>query len=243
MEERLVADLLKEEKTHWWHRAKRALVTQCIPPGNGKALVLGVGGGVICEELKNRGYDVTAIDLSSVSCAHVAREFGVHVMQADLEKTLAIGDSLFDLVVATDTLEHIENESQLLHEIFRSMKTSGRLIVTVPAYQSFWSSWDERLGHKRRYTGDGLGRRIKDAGFRVKKLSYFNTLICAFVYLYRKSPLYRKNTVTGKSDFSTFSGRLPSLFFNGYYFIERNMIALFNMPFGLSILTVAMKNG
>jgi hypothetical protein len=123
------------------------------------------------------------------------------------------------------------------------MKRGGRLIITVPAYQSFWSSWDERLGHKRRYTSDGLRRRVKDAGFQIKKSSYFNTLICLFVYLYRKSPLYGGNAAAGKSDFSTLSGRLSSLFFNGYYLIERNMIALFDMPFGLSILIVAVKNG
>jgi SAM-dependent methyltransferase len=243
MESQLLADLLNEEKSHWWHRAKRALVMRQVKPQQGKALVLGAGGGAICGDLSARGYEVTAVDISEVSCGHVAREFGVTAIRHDLEQPLAIADGSFDVIIAADVLEHLENDAQLLREARRCLKPGGSLIITVPAYPGFWSSWDERLGHRRRYTSAELASRVKEAGLHINKLTFFNTLICAFVYCYRKSPFYRASASSGKSDFSLLSGSPWSSFFSAYYLLERGAISLVNMPFGLSILAVAVKHG
>jgi SAM-dependent methyltransferase len=243
MEEKLIVDLFLEEKTHWWHLSKRALIRQYIKPRHGKVLVLGAGGGVMCKELKDKGYEVTAVDISAASCEHIAGEFGTKAVRGDLEKPLTMDSSFFDVIVAADLLEHLENDSGLLREIFRCLKPGGRMILTVPAYPGFWSSWDERLGHRRRYTSAGMALSVREAGFRIEKLTYFNTLICAFVYCYRKSIFYHAKRPSDSSDFTILSGQPWSFLFRIYYFLERKAIALFNMPFGLSILTVAVKNG
>ena len=45
MNEQLLRDLFEEERTHWWHAAKRELILAFIPSQNRRVLVLGVGGG------------------------------------------------------------------------------------------------------------------------------------------------------------------------------------------------------
>jgi len=49
--------------------------------------------------------------------------------------------------------------------------------VTVPAYQFLWGPHDVVNHHKRRYTRAGLRRVLYAAGFELRMLSYFNTIL------------------------------------------------------------------
>ena len=48
-----------------------------------------------------------------------------------------------------------------------------RLLITVPAYQSLFSSHDSFLGHYRRYSNGSLRRLIERSGFKVLDIGYF----------------------------------------------------------------------
>lgn len=49
-------------------------------------------------------------------------------------------DNFFDLVICSEVLEHLKNESMALNEIKRVMKRNGELIITVPSidFPFFW---------------------------------------------------------------------------------------------------------
>ena len=40
----------------------------------------------------------------------------------------------FDLILALDVLEHIEDDSRAISELYRSLKYGGGLIITVPQH-------------------------------------------------------------------------------------------------------------
>lgn len=48
------------------------------------------------------------------------------------EDDFNISDSQFDCVVAIDVLEHLQNDQPFLRELTRVLKSSGKMVVTVP---------------------------------------------------------------------------------------------------------------
>lgn len=96
----------------------------------------------------------------------------------------------FDMVLLTEVLEHLEDESLALQEIRRVLKPGGWLLVTVPSVDfPFW--WDPLnwllmhccqthinqkiwwlagiwAGHQRLYSAKQLTQEIKKAGFAIK---------------------------------------------------------------------------
>ena len=56
------------------------------------------------------------------------------------------------LVAMLDVLEHIEDDHGVLADLLRRMDPGSHLVITVPAMQWAFSSWDTELGHFRRYS-------------------------------------------------------------------------------------------
>jgi hypothetical protein len=52
------------------------------------------------------------------------------------------------------------------------MEPGGHLVVTVPALQWAFSSWDTELGHYRRYSKKSLRTELATAGFVVDEVGY-----------------------------------------------------------------------
>lgn len=68
-----------------------------------------------------------------------------------IARCIPFKDEEFDLVIALDILEHIEDDDRCLLESHRVLEKQGKLIVTVPALPSLWSIKDKLLHHYRRY--------------------------------------------------------------------------------------------
>ena len=64
---------------------------------------------------------------------------------------LPYADDSFDLVAAFDVIEHVENDGQVFRELTRVLKPGGALIFSVPLHPAFWTSFDDYVGHARRY--------------------------------------------------------------------------------------------
>ena len=57
----------------------------------------------------------------------------------------------FDLLVAFEVLEHIDDDSAALTNWTRWVKPGGTVLISVPARPERFSAWDEKAGHFRRY--------------------------------------------------------------------------------------------
>jgi hypothetical protein len=62
-------------------------------------------------------------------------------------------------------------------ELRRVAADDAHLIITVPAYQWLWTEHDVQLHHVRRYTLAVMVDRVRMAGWKVERSTYFNSLL------------------------------------------------------------------
>ncbi len=128
--------------------------------------------------------EVTGVELSPASVA-VARSRGVgDVVEGSVEE-LPFDDDSFDFAVCLDVIEHLDNDLQTLRELRRVIRPGGRLLVTVPAYPSLWSSHDVVNHHRRRYTRASLLDVAQAGGWEATRTTHFNALLLPAAMAYR----------------------------------------------------------
>lgn len=86
---------------------------------------------------------------------------------------LPYADESFDLVTACDVIEHVENDGQVFRELTRVLKPGGRLIFSVPLHPAFWTSFDDYVGHARRYEPAELQALLDGHRLVVEKSAVF----------------------------------------------------------------------
>ena len=93
---------------------------------------LGCGDGSLGELLVKNNNSVYGVELVK-SQMDIAKEKGVDVCAADLNKErLVFDDNIFDVVIATEVIEHLLNPDNLLQEAYRILKDDGIFIITTP---------------------------------------------------------------------------------------------------------------
>jgi SAM-dependent methyltransferase len=167
------------EDTHWWFAGRRAvihaLVRRAGTSGRLRVLDAGCGTGRNMLEFGDLG-DVEGVD-SSPDAIEFCRRRGIDgVHEGEIER-LPFADGSFDLILATDVVEHLRDDVASLRELRRVTVPGGRLLVTVPAYQWLWSQHDAAHHHFRRYTLRRLRARLREGGWRPVTSTYFNTTL------------------------------------------------------------------
>ena len=171
--------MLELDEHHWWYRGRRAVVNAELGrlplPAGAHVLDAGCGSGRTLEDLVAYG-EVTGIELDPDAAAAAAgRQVGdVHVGRLE---ELPFEDSSFDLITCLDVIEHIADDRSALSELRRVAKPGGWLLVTVPAYPRLWSLHDVANHHYRRYGRRALRLAAVDAGWEVKRVTSFNSVL------------------------------------------------------------------
>jgi SAM-dependent methyltransferase len=98
-----------------------------LPPAQ-RALNSGAGRGGMSLLLQQRGIDVTSVDLHP---EHFAAP-GLTCQRQDLLRPLDFADESFDLVLAIEVLEHLENPWLFFRESIRVLRPGGSFIFTSP---------------------------------------------------------------------------------------------------------------
>jgi len=170
-------DLLAVEQEHFWFKARRDLVVwllQTYFPDSRSLLDAGCGTGTTLAAIQwaNRQHTLHGCDLNPHALnAALSRLPKVGWFQADICDLPYRSE--FDVVLALDVIEHLDNEAGALRSIGEALKPGGGLVLAVPQHPFLWSRFDEAGCHRRRYTERGLRRQLEASGFRVlRSLSY-----------------------------------------------------------------------
>lgn len=90
----------------------------------------------------------------------------------------------FDTILMFDVLEHIEDDEEFLKKtVDPLLKDNGRIILTVPAYQSLFSKHDMELMHFRRYNVKMILNKCKKSKLKIINYHYFYASLLPFRWI------------------------------------------------------------
>jgi SAM-dependent methyltransferase len=149
-----------------------------------RVLDVGCGDGFISKGLFNLLKDkmVTAVDINLSD--ELIKEIEKLSDGMNYVKVLP-ENGCFDLVLLLDVIEHVEDDrSFLAHLVDRYLSKSGKVMITVPAFQSLFSCHDTFLGHHKRYMIKGLESVVNISGLKVISSGYLflSLLLPKFVF-------------------------------------------------------------
>ena len=101
----------------------------------GRAIDVGCGYGTMAAYLADIGWkDVVAVDIDPLPHIPFLERYGVEFIQADIERdTIHIPEFTFDLVVFTETLEHLgHNPWEAMHKLKWLTSIGGTIILSTP---------------------------------------------------------------------------------------------------------------
>ncbi|MGB2630821.1 MAG: class I SAM-dependent methyltransferase [Candidatus Omnitrophota bacterium] len=153
-----------------------------------KILSLGSGPGVDIISLVS-GNEVHAVDISR-EVLKIAESNGYIVHEADLNLVtrLPFEDESFDIVIATDILEHLFHLKKILFEIHRVLRKEGFAVLSVPNHfylsrrfailfgeglvLPFHKSNEWDYFHIRFFTLKGWEKLLKECNFTIHEKLY-----------------------------------------------------------------------
>ena len=123
-------------------------------------------------ERRSRAERLTLADVSAVALARArARLPDAEAVELEPDAPLPFADGAFDLVVCTETLEHVRDVQLLLSEVRRVLEPGGRLAVTTPAHRRLIARRPDPLSpHLRFLTKRTLRALLEQMGFDVREL-------------------------------------------------------------------------
>ncbi|MBC8041505.1 MAG: class I SAM-dependent methyltransferase [Opitutaceae bacterium] len=111
------------------------------------------------------------IDLSAAAVAQLNARGGCAAV-GDIT-ALPFADGHFDLVAAFDVIEHVEDDRRVFAELARVLKPGGVLLCAVPLHEAHWTTFDDCVGHARRYEPDALCALLDEYGFVIEQSAVF----------------------------------------------------------------------
>jgi SAM-dependent methyltransferase len=177
------------EEGSFWFEHRNDVIADAVRrfPPSGFIADVGAGNGFVSLGLQRAGFDTVVIEPGPHG-ARNARGRGLDpVVRATLQDAGFLPGSL-PAAGLFDVLEHVRDDTALLHLLDTLIAPGGRLYLTVPAFETLWSSEDELTGHYRRYTIATLSGRLRDAGFVTEFATYFFSPLPLPVLLLRSLP-------------------------------------------------------
>jgi 2-polyprenyl-3-methyl-5-hydroxy-6-metoxy-1,4-benzoquinol methylase len=156
-----------------WARATQLYLEYLHPleGTNGQRLLdVGCAQGDLLALARERGWDVQGIELSPEPARRARLEHGIPVEIGTLEET-GPGLGLFDVVIATDVIEHVTSPGRFLGAVHTVLRTGGQAIVETPNFGGFWSKMGGArwIGLNRfhifLFAAAGLVRLMRASGF------------------------------------------------------------------------------
>lgn len=170
-----------------------AAVKLLEPRRKQRILDAGCSWGALLFELSRSGglesFELIGVDLSvgalrdARRVARSLRTGAFHALAADI-RFLPFAENSFDSVICADVLEHIENDRSAIRDLRRTLRSDGRLILTVPnaEQKTAWVSTSnmELFNHVREgYSFEVLRLLMESEGFYIIRTAHAGNLFGA----------------------------------------------------------------
>jgi 2-polyprenyl-3-methyl-5-hydroxy-6-metoxy-1,4-benzoquinol methylase len=171
-------------KLRWVRRVK--MLSSHLKPGM-TVLELGCGAGYFTQELSRSGADIVAIDVSPELLAVARNNCSAPNVKYQIENAyeLSYNDAVFDSVVGSSVLHHLEIE-KALRDVYRVLKPAGTIFFTEPNMLNPQIAIQKNIPWIKRKLGDSpdetaffrwpLARLLEQTGYRDIRIDPFDFL-------------------------------------------------------------------
>jgi SAM-dependent methyltransferase len=231
------------ELRHWWFRGRRRLLINLLRGVAGAGLkplrILDYGCGTGGNTLAYGSFgQVVGIELDSAAVRLAHQRGGARYCRTS-GTDLPFRDGSFDVVMASDVLEHIEHDGKAVWEISRVLRPGGSAILTVPAHGWLFSQHDTALQHFRRYSRLAVRDLFERNQLIIRRLSYWNAALFPLVCIRR---LMGKRRRPGQPQSDTvLPPRLLNEALTGLLAVESALASRIVLPWGVSLVAVAER--
>jgi len=234
------------EDRMWWYRGLRTLAATELAralgrsPTSGPVLDAGCGTGGMLARLGPAvgGRPTFGLEYDAIAALLAASKAGRPIAAGSVNQ-MPLGDGSLAAYLSLDVLCHggVEPE-RAVAEAHRCLKPGAVALFNLPAYGWLLSSHDRRVHNVRRFTRGQARAVLASHGFRVVKSSYWNTLLFPLMLLHRLAG--RDDAASDVRDFPRWLDAL----FSAALAIERAAVAAgLSLPFGGSLMIVALRDG
>ena len=186
----------------------------------------GAGIGTFAKRLRDAGYRIVCIEPDALQRATLLDQ-GLEAFP-DID---SVPDESASFIFSLNVFEHIDDDDLAARQLRRKLKAGGALLLYVPAFQCLWSSLDDQVCHRRRYTKTTLRRLVERAGFSIETLRYADSLGFIVSLLFRLS----RRSATALTPASIG-------FYDRWIFPPSRVLdALFNRWFGKNVFVLCRK--
>jgi SAM-dependent methyltransferase len=232
--------MFRQEEHHWWYRGMRSIARALLDrwyrgPRPARILDAGCGTGGASGWLSQYG-PVTGVDIAEAALSR-AQSRGLRSLARASVDALPFQHGSFDLVTSFDVLYHLDvkDDYQALAEIARILSPGGTLLIRVPAHDWLRGRHDVSVHTRHRYSRGELRAKLRRTGFRIRHITYANSLLFPLAPVKR---MLERTDQEGVPDL----WRPPSPINNALATIlslERWAAASWSVPIGLSLMAVA----
>lgn len=242
MERETYRRMAEIQEKHWWYEGRRRILSSIIAglnlPARADILEVGCGPGANLNMLKTFGI-VTGVEPDDFSIIHARNISGCQVEKGVLPDGLLVSGP-FDLIGAFDVIEHVDQDLESLKALRDLLRTGGNALFTVPAYPFLWSEHDVVNHHKRRYILPQFYDLLKQAGFEITFISYYNTLL--FLPIVAVRMLKKLMKIKDVPDETMPRWAFVNTLLGAVFASERHILSRGKaLPFGVSIIAVCRK--
>ncbi|MCE6957687.1 class I SAM-dependent methyltransferase [Cereibacter sphaeroides] len=156
--------------SHWYYVSKASMVARLLPTPPRNILDVGAGLGWFSRWFLTHGYGTHATCVDPGYESESEEDLGDGRRMSFVR---SIDRTEADLVLLMDVLEHVDDDVALLREYWEKAPPGAVFVITVPAFEFLWSSHDDYLEHRRRYTRTRLANTIRAAGAEPRLLHYY----------------------------------------------------------------------
>lgn len=245
MSPREIDTMRSVEDVLWWYRALRGHVLASLRAADPAFNLLdaGCGSGGMLARIREQFPQATlaGLDFSARALELTEqRKINARLVQGRADQ-LPFCDGEFDVVLSLDVLVlHGVNEKEAVREMHRVLRKGGMLIVNVAAFDFLRGSHDVATNMARRYTRPRLARLLRDEGFTIESLSYWNMLLMPAVGLVRWASRRQTTQPDVRSDLAPMWAPL-NLLLSSLAQTELVVSRNIPLPFGTSLFARARK--
>lgn len=233
------------ERDNWLKSGRRELLARQIRGAmndHGKLEILDLGSGV--------GQNVPALQQLGIVDVLEVNEIGLRALRSTsgireiFDQPIPFElDRRYDVIVATDVLEHIADDKGAAKWVADRLRPGGVFFSTVPAYQFLFSEHDVALHHFRRYTATSYSS-IMPAELEIERCGYFNSVLFPVAATARLANRFLSKK-KGPGQAEKQSSIVPSTVDAVFRSILQMEIAMIDkglgLPFGLSVYCLARR--